>query len=121
MFNRVISAAVNGIESKCVLVEADVSDGLPMFSMVGYLASEVREAQDRVRTALRNSGYALPPKHITVNLAPGDIRKSGTRFDLPIAAAVMASYGYLPQKSLDGIFLQESWGWTEVCRGSTGF
>ncbi len=62
-----ISAAVNGIESKCVLVEADVSDGLPMFSMVGYLASEVREAQDRVRTALRNSGYALPPKHITVN------------------------------------------------------
>ena len=70
MFNRVISAAVNGIESKCVLVEADVSDGLPMFSMVGYLASEVREAQDRVRTALRNSGYALPPKHITVNLAP---------------------------------------------------
>ena len=57
MFNRVISAAVNGIESKCVLVEADVSDGLPMFSMVGYLASEVREAQDRVRTALRNSGY----------------------------------------------------------------
>ena len=104
MFNRVISAAVNGIESRCVLVEADVSDGLPMFSMVGYLASEVREAQDRVRTALRNSGYALPPKHITVNLAPGDIRKSGTRFDLPIAAAVMASYGYLPQKSLDGIF-----------------
>lgn len=116
-----ISAAVNGIESKCVLVEADVSDGLPMFSMVGYLASEVREAQDRVRTALRNSGYALPPKHITVNLAPGDIRKSGTRFDLPIAAAVMASYGYFRRKVWTVYFLQESWGWTEVCRGSTGF
>ena len=120
MFNRVISAAVNGIESKCVLVEADVSDGLPMFSMVGYLASEVREAQDRVRTALRNSGYALPPKHITVNLAPGDIRKSGTRFDLPIAAAVMASYGYLPQKSLDGIFFAGELGLDGSVQGIHG-
>ena len=115
-----ISAAVNGIESKCVLVEADVSDGLPMFSMVGYLASEVREAQDRVRTALRNSGYALPPKHITVNLAPGDIRKSGTRFDLPIAAAVMASYGYLPQKSLDGIFFAGELGLDGSVQGIHG-
>lgn len=87
-----------------VAVEADVSDGLPGFSMVGYLASEVREAQDRVRTALRNSGYHLQPRKITVNLAPGDIRKFGTGFDLPIAVAVMAAYGYLPQKMLNGIF-----------------
>ena len=87
-----------------VAVEADVSDGLPGFSMVGYLASEVREAQDRVRTALRNSGYHLQPRKITVNLAPGDIRKFGAGFDLPIAVAVMAAYGYLPQKMLNGIF-----------------
>lgn len=91
-----------------VAVEADVSDGLPGFSMVGYLASEVREAQDRVRTALRNSGYHLQPRKITVNLAPGDIRKFGAGFDLPIAVAVMAAYGYLPQKMLNGIFLRES-------------
>ena len=120
MFNKVISAAVNGIESKCVIVEADVSDGLPMFSMVGYLASEVREAQDRVRTALKNSGYALPPKHVTVNLAPGDIRKSGTRFDLPIAAAVMASYGYLPQKSLEGVFFAGELGLDGSVQGIHG-
>lgn len=120
MFSKVISAAVNGIESKCVLVEADVSDGLPMFSMVGYLASEVREAQDRVRTALKNSGYALPPKHVTVNLAPGDIRKSGTRFDLPIAAAVMASYGYLPPKSLEGVFFAGELGLDGSVQGIHG-
>lgn len=120
MFSKVISAAVNGIESKCVLVEADVSDGLPMFSMVGYLASEVREAQDRVRTALKNSGYALPPKHVTVNLAPGDIRKSGTRFDLPIAAAVMASYGFLPQKRLAGVFFAGELGLDGSVQGIHG-
>ena len=98
------SAAITGIDSHMVAVEADVSDGLPGFSMVGYLASEVREAQDRVRTALRNSGYHLQPRKITVNLAPGDIRKFGAGFDLPIAVAVMAAYGYLPQKMLNGIF-----------------
>lgn len=104
MFGTVKSAAITGIDSHIVSVEADVSDGLPGFSMVGYLASEVREAQDRVRTALRNCGYHLPPRKITVNLAPGDIRKSGAGFDLPIAMAVMAAYGYLPQEMLDGMF-----------------
>jgi magnesium chelatase family protein len=88
-----------------ISVEADVSDGLPQFSMVGYLGSEVREAQDRVRTALRNLGYPLHPRKITVNLAPADIRKSGTGFDLPIAIAVMAAYGYIPGEVLEGIFL----------------
>ena len=104
LFGTVKSAAIIGIDSHMVSVEADVSDGLPGFSMVGYLASEVREAQDRVRTALRNSGYQLQPRKITVNLAPGDIRKSGTGFDLPIALAVMVAYGYFPQKALNGIF-----------------
>lgn len=104
MFSSVLSAAICGIESKLVCVEADVSDGLPMFSMVGYLTSEVREAQDRVRTALRNVGYHLSPKKVTVNLAPADIRKSGSGFDLPVAVAVMAAYGYLPEGCLDGMF-----------------
>ena len=86
-------------------MEADVSDGLPGFSIVGYVTSEVREAQDRVRTAIRNSGYRLMPKKITVNLAPADIRKSGSGYDLPIAVAVMASYGYLPADLLKHVFL----------------
>lgn len=104
MFSTVNSAAICGIESKIISVEVDVSDGLPGFSMVGYLTSEVREAQDRVRTALKNSGYKLMPKKVTVNLAPADIRKSGSGYDLPIAVAVMAAYGYLPQEKLKGIF-----------------
>ena len=91
MFSTVRSAVLCGIECRMISVEADVSDGLPGFVMVGYLGSGVREAQDRVRTALKNSGYRLAPKKITVNLAPADIRKSGSGFDLPIAVAVMAS------------------------------
>ena len=105
MFSRVMSASLYGIESRIISVEADVSDGLPQFSMVGYLSAEVREAQERVRTAIKNSGYRLLPKRITVNLAPADIRKAGTGFDLPIAAAVMSAYGYVPQDILDGLFL----------------
>ncbi len=103
MFSTVVSAAINGIESKKVMVEADVSDGMPMFSMVGFLGSEVKEAQDRVRTALKNSGIHLPAKRITVNLSPADLRKAGSGFDLPIAIAVLASLGYIPQDSLKGI------------------
>lgn len=105
MFSKVYSAAICGIDSRIVSVEADVADGLPQFSMVGYLASEVREAQERVRIALKNAGFRLPPKKITVNLAPADIRKSGSGFDLPIAIAVMAAYGYLPSELLEGVFL----------------
>ena len=98
-----MTAAICGIESCKIGVEADVSEGMPTFSMVGFLASEVREAQDRVRTALKNSGIGLPAKRITVNLAPADVRKEGSGFDLPIAVAVMAALGYSPQDSLEGI------------------
>lgn len=105
MFSRVLSAAICGIESRIVSVEADVADGLPQFSMVGYLSTQVREAQERVRTAIKNSGYRLLPKKVTVNLAPADIRKAGSGFDLPIAVAVMAAYGYFPRDLLEGVFV----------------
>ncbi len=81
-------------------VEADVTDGMPQFEMVGFLSSEVKEARERVRTALRNSGFRLPAKKITVNLTPSDLRKSGNSYDLPIAAAVLASFGYLDADAL---------------------
>ena len=64
-----------------VQVEADVSDGMPQFTMVGYVSAQVKEAQDRVRTALKNMGISLPPKRITINLSPADVRKEGSRFD----------------------------------------
>ena len=88
MFCSVLSAAISGVEAFSVCVEADVSDGMPVFSIVGSVSHQVREGQDRVRTALRNLGVSLPPKRITVNLAPGDMHKEGSRFDLPIAVDV---------------------------------
>ena len=101
MFSSVCSAAVYGIEARIISVEADVSDGLPVFNMVGFLAAEVKEARDRVKTSLKNSNFALRPKHITVNLSPADIRKAGTAFDLPIAVSCLAASEMIPEDKFD--------------------
>lgn len=100
MYSKTYSAAVHGIEGQIVKVEADVCDGLPLFSMVGYLGSEVKEARERVKIALKNFGYRLPPKHITINLSPADMRKEGTAFDLAIAIAILAAFGVIPDEEL---------------------
>lgn len=105
MFCRVNSIGIAGIEGYLVRVEADVSNGLPGFSMVGYLGSEVKEARDRVLTALKNSGYSCPPRKITVNLSPGDRKKDGTAFDLPIAVAVLGAYGVVPKDKLERVVI----------------
>lgn len=105
LFSRVLSAVMVGLQVYSVQVEVDVSDGLPGFVMVGYLSSQVREAQDRVRTALKNSSLSLPPKRITVNLSPADIRKDGTSFDLPIAAAILCATGKVSEEVLKETFL----------------
>ena len=102
MFASVLTAAIRGMEVTPIEVEADVSDGLPSFVMVGYAASQVKEAQDRVRTALRNTGINMPPKRITVNLAPADIRKESSGFDLPVAIAILAAAGLIEEKYLHG-------------------
>ncbi|MDE6566303.1 MAG: ATP-binding protein, partial [Lachnospiraceae bacterium] len=108
MFSDSYCAAIQGIEGCIIQVEADVSDGLPCFSLVGYLASEVKEARERVRIAIKNSGYRLPPKKITVNLSPADMRKDGTGYDLAIAVAVLSAFGYIPQNELHQyVFLGE--------------
>lgn len=108
MLGKVYSAAVLGIEAELITAEADVKDGLPCFSMVGALACETREAKERVRIALENSGYRLPVKRITVNLSPADIRKEGTAFDLSIAIAVLTAFGYISEKSIEkSMFLGE--------------
>lgn len=91
MFASVLSAAILGMEICPVRVEADVSNGLPSFTMVGFASAQVKEAQDRVRTALKNNGISLPPKRVTVNFAPADIKKEGAGFDMPVAAAVLAA------------------------------
>ena len=93
MLAQVRSAALRGIDAFPVAVEVDVSFGLPVFAMVGLPDASVRESRDRVRAAIRNSGFDFPQHRITVNLAPADIRKAGTSFDLPIAIAILAASG----------------------------
>lgn len=105
MYSKVLSGLVQGIEGTLISVETDIHDGLPMMNMVGYLSACVREAGERVRTSLRNSNFSLPPKRITVNLFPADIRKEGTAFDLPIAAGILTSMGVIPQESIENVLI----------------
>ena len=108
MFTQVNSAGIRGLECFPVSVEADVSNGLPGFSISGQLAGEVKESQERVRIALKNAGFQLPAKKITVNLSPAGVRKGGTAFDLPIAVAILASFGEISTAGLkDCLFLGE--------------
>ncbi len=97
MLAQVRSAALRGIEAFAVAVEVDVSFGLPVFAMVGLPDASVRESRDRVRAAIRNSGFEFPGHRITVNLAPADVRKAGASFDLPIAVAILAAAGIVPR------------------------
>ena len=99
------SAAVLGVEALPVIVEVDVSFGLPVFTMVGLPDASVRESRDRVRTAIRNSGFEFPGHRITVNLAPADIRKAGASYDLPIALGVLAASGVIEPRLVDGVVL----------------
>lgn len=99
MYSIVTTAILQGIEALPVQVEADVSNGLPVFDMVGFLAAEVRESKERVRTALRNCGHTLPAKRITVNLSPANVRKCGNGFDLPITVAVLAALGIVEEQA----------------------
>jgi magnesium chelatase family protein len=93
MLARVLSAALVGVEAALVRVEVDVSSGLPAFTTVGLPDSAVRESRERVRTAIRNAGFAFPSDRITVNLAPAGLRKEGPSFDLPIALGILAATG----------------------------
>ncbi len=103
MYSTVMTSMLDGIRAVPVRVEVDVSTGMPAFDMVGYLSSEVREAKERVRTALHNCGIVLPAKRITVNLSPANIRKTGTGFDLPIAVALLAAMGIIEKERCAGI------------------
>ncbi len=91
MLAKVISCAIVGLDGAIVEVEADISPGLPSFTIVGLPDTAVQEARERVRAAIRNSGFTFPMKRITVNLAPADLKKAGPAYDLPIALAVLLS------------------------------
>ncbi len=95
MVSRVISGGVIGVNGIFIVVEVDISPGLPGFNIVGLPESAVRESRERVVSAVKNSGFQLPARKITVNLAPADIKKEGTLFDLPIALAILKALGYI--------------------------
>lgn len=108
MYSTIQTAILEGIQTKEIQVEVDISSGMPVFEMVGHLAPEVREGKERIRTALHNIGVILPAKRITINLSPAHIRKSGTGFDLPIAIAIMQSLGLVTKEACEGkLFIGE--------------
>jgi len=113
MLARVMTGTVSGVNGLLVEVETDIAPGLPIFSTVGLAEGAVREAKDRVKSAIRNSGYNFPNRKITVNLAPADLKKVGSGYDLPIALGILAAfetikceqleqYGVIGELSLDG-------------------
>lgn len=105
MHAHVRSATLFGIDALPVDVEVDLTNGLPSFTTVGLPHGAVREGRERIMAALAHFGWALPPKRVTINLAPGDIKKDGTGFDLPIAVCLLAAGGQVPHAALDDVLL----------------
>ena len=102
MFARVTTVVFEGIEARAVDVQVQISSGMPAFTIVGLPDKAVAESRERVRGALDAIGLALPPKRITVNLAPADLPKEGSHYDLPIALGLMAAIGAIPPDALNG-------------------
>ena len=108
MFSKVLSAAVLGIDAYIVEVESHLDQQLPYFAIVGLPEGAVRESKERVSAAIKNSEFMFPQKRITINLAPADIKKEGSAFDLPIAVGILASMGQVSQDNLqDYVILGE--------------
>jgi len=119
MIVKINTGAVLGLEGNKVIVEADFSNGLPSFDVVGLPDTTVREAKERVRSAIRNSGFEFPAQRAVINLAPADLKKEGTQFDLPIAIAVLACTRQLSADMNDYMFIGEL-GLSGEIRGVNG-
>ena len=106
MIAKVATAALHGIDGFSIELEVDLARaGIPAFTMVGLAEGAVRESKERVFSALKNSGFRLPPSRITVNMAPADIRKEGSAYDLPLALGLLAGAEVVPQEKLSGLYL----------------
>ena len=105
MIAKITSGAVVGIDGFGVTVEIDLARGLPSFTIVGLPNAAVRESRERVTAAIRNNGFKLPQKRITVNLAPADIRKEGAAFDLPIAVGILLASRQVDSAVPDGMVI----------------
>ena len=105
MLGRTSGAVLVGVEARLVDVEVHLGGGLPNIAAVGLANNSVREGIDRIRAALSHSGFKLPQRRVTVNLAPADVRKDGAALDLPIAAAILAADGRVGESPARGIVL----------------
>ena len=105
MLAKVNSAALYGIDALRVEVEIDLASGLPQLATVGLPEGAVKESKDRIRAAVKNCGYTFPAKRITINLAPADIKKEGSAYDLPMAVGILAAEGLIQKNFLDDYFL----------------
>jgi magnesium chelatase family protein len=117
---QVTSGTIVGVEAMLVRVEVDVGAGLPGMSVVGLPESAVREGRERVTAALANTGHAVPPRRIVVNLAPADVRKEGSALDLPLALGLLAACGVLDAARLDGVCVAGELGLDGVVRPIRG-
>jgi len=120
MHTRVTCAALAGVDADIVHVEVDLALGLPAFAIVGLPEGAVKESKVRVLAALSNCGYAVPPRKVTVNLAPADLKKSGSGFDLAIALGLLAGAGLVAQDRLDGLMAIGELGLDGRCRPVPG-
>ena len=98
MFARTFSASVLGLQGHIISVEIDIANGLPAFELVGLATTAVKESKDRVRAAIKNSGYEFPMRRITVNLAPADLKKDSAGLDMAIAVGILVSSGQLDEQ-----------------------
>ena len=105
MLAKVLSGSILGIDAYLVEVEVDIAQGLPVFATVGLPDGAVKESKERVKSAIKNSGYDFPPKRITVNLAPADVKKEGAGFDLPIAVGILTALEVVHKERLDEYLL----------------
>lgn len=107
MVSSVLSMGLNGIDAFLVTAEVDISRGLPVFEIVGLPDTSVKESKDRVRAALKNSEFKFPISRIIVNLAPGNIKKYGPIYDLPILLAILSASGQIDFDTNNSIFIGE--------------
>ena len=101
-FAKIYTRGLLGLHAPSIEVEVHISQGLPSLTIVGLPEAAVRESKDRVRSAIINSGFQFPTKRLTINLAPADLPKDGSRLDLPIALGILIASGQLPEHSTDG-------------------
>ena len=124
MLARCLSASLHGLEAKPVTVEVDLAPGLPGIQLVGLADKAIQESRERVRSALRNSGFRGPLVRVVINLAPADRRKEGPAFDLPIALGLLVASGQLDRPKLNGLWCAGELGLDgslRPCRGVIAF